>query len=57
MRTKPLLVIPTHGHATAYSLLVVAEHYARCLVEQGKGPVRIVSQYTGDTLATYGGTE
>ena len=54
MRPKPLLVIPATGHAQAYNLLVVAEHYARRLVEQGRGPVRIVSQFTGDILATYG---
>jgi hypothetical protein len=34
--------------------MVVAEKYAQKLVEQGRGPVEIVSRFTGDVLAVFG---
>ncbi|MHB8867459.1 MAG: hypothetical protein ACYC6T_08130 [Thermoleophilia bacterium] len=54
---KGLLVVPQRGKAQVFRLLLVAEHYARELVQAGKGPVEIRSRYTGDVLATYGEEE
>ena len=54
---KGLLVIPAKGTAMAFGLLVVAESYAKSLCNQGKGPVQIVSRYTGDVLATIEGEQ
>lgn len=52
--TKGLLVVPKRGKSHPFQHLVVAEKYAQTLVEQGRGPVEIVSRFTGDTLAMYG---
>lgn len=47
---KGLLVVPRRGKALAFSLLLTAEKYAATLAAQGRGPVQIVSRYTGDVL-------
>ena len=53
--TKGLLVVPKRGKSYPFQHLVVAEKYAQTLVEQGRGPVEIISRFTGDVLGVFGG--
>ena len=55
--TKGLLVVPKRGKSYPFRHLVVAEKYARRLAEQGRGPVEIVSRFTGDVLVKVGEEE
>lgn len=52
--TKGLLVVPKRGRAYPFQHLIVAEKYAQKLADQGRGPVEIVSRFTGDVLAVFG---
>ncbi len=52
--TKGLLVVPKRGKSYPFGHLVVAEKYAKKLADQGRGPVEIVSRFTGDVLAVFG---
>ena len=52
--TKGLLVVPKRGKSYPFQHLVVAEKYARRLADQGRGPVQIISRFTGDVLAVVG---
>ena len=52
--TKGLLVVPKRGKSHPFQHLVVAEKYARRLADQGRGPVQIISRFTGDVLAVVG---
>ena len=52
--TKGLLVVPKRGKGYPFQHLVVAEKYARRLADQGRGPVQIISRFTGDVLAVVG---
>lgn len=55
--TKGLLVVPKRGKSYPFRHLVVAEKYAEKLAEQGRGPVQILSRFTGDVLAVVGEEE
>ena len=52
--TKGLLVVPKRGKSYPVQYLVNAERIAQKLAEQGRGPVEIVSIFTGGVLQTYG---
>jgi hypothetical protein len=51
--TKGLLVVPKHGRSYPVQYLVNAERIAQKLANQGRGPVQIISRFTGDTFATF----
>jgi hypothetical protein len=52
--TKGLLVVPKEGNSYPALNLRQAEILARYYADLGRGPVEIVSRFTGDVLGVFG---